>query len=62
AVCVTPWRLLGDARQALVEPDGPARPIVLRLPPDDPAYQLVSRATEHLIVRPGTGGGGGAVK
>ena len=61
AVCVTPWRLLGEPEQARIQPDGAARPIVVRLPSEDPAYQLVGRATEHLIVRPGSGEAGGAV-
>ncbi|HEV2166936.1 MAG TPA: amidohydrolase family protein, partial [Thermoplasmata archaeon] len=58
SVFVEPWRLLGQPGQAKIEPGGPARPIVVRLPADDPAYQLVGRATEHLIVRPGSSGRG----
>ncbi|MCI4358555.1 MAG: amidohydrolase family protein [Thermoplasmata archaeon] len=58
AACVTPWNLLGEPEQARVQADGPSRPIVVRLPPDDPAYQLVGRATEHLIVRPASAKGG----
>jgi cytosine/adenosine deaminase-related metal-dependent hydrolase len=52
AALVTPWVLLGAPALARVEAGGPARPIVLRLPPEDPAYQVVCRGTEHLIVRP----------
>jgi cytosine/adenosine deaminase-related metal-dependent hydrolase len=54
AAFVEPWRWLGRSTYATVAPDGEARPIVLRLPAADPAYQLVTRATEHLIVRPGS--------
>jgi cytosine/adenosine deaminase-related metal-dependent hydrolase len=54
AAFVEPWRWLGRPSFARVAPGSDARPIVVRLPPDDPAYQLVTRATEHLIVRPGT--------
>ncbi|HKV89978.1 MAG TPA: amidohydrolase family protein [Thermoplasmata archaeon] len=54
AAFVEPWRWLGRASFARVAPGTDARPIVVRLPPDDPAYQLVTRATEHLIVRPGS--------
>ena len=57
AALVTPWLLLGARELARVQADGPARPIVVRLPSEDPAYQLVSRATEHLIVRPGSRSG-----
>ena len=47
---VEPWRFLGEPRAARVAPGMPVEPLVLRLPPDDPAYQVVTRATEHLIV------------
>jgi cytosine/adenosine deaminase-related metal-dependent hydrolase len=57
AVLVEPWRWLGTPDAARIAPGTSARPIVLRLPPDDPAYQVVTRTTEHLIVRFGTGGG-----
>ena len=56
AAFVEPWRWLGRSSRATIAPGTDARPIVLRLPPDDPAYQLVTRATEHLIVRPGSRG------
>jgi len=52
AAFVEPYRWLGEPEAARVAPGTPVRPLVLRLPPDDPAYQLVTRATEHLIVRP----------
>jgi cytosine/adenosine deaminase-related metal-dependent hydrolase len=54
AAFVEPWRWLGRPSFARIAPGTDARPIVVRLPPDDPAYQLVTRATEHLIVRPGS--------
>ncbi|MFY9717686.1 MAG: amidohydrolase family protein [Thermoplasmata archaeon] len=49
---VEPWRWLGTPDAARIAPDTGARPLVLRLPPDDPAYQVVTRTTEHLIARP----------
>jgi cytosine/adenosine deaminase-related metal-dependent hydrolase len=61
AACITPWRLLGEPDKARVRADGPGRPIIVRLPPDDPTYQLVGRATAHLIVRPESGDAGGPV-
>ncbi|HXW67823.1 MAG TPA: amidohydrolase family protein [Thermoplasmata archaeon] len=60
---VEPWRWLGEPEAARVAPGTPVRPLVLRLPPDDPAYQVVTRTTEHLIVpvapRPVRAGGAG---
>jgi cytosine/adenosine deaminase-related metal-dependent hydrolase len=55
AALVEPWRWLGEPGAARVAPGSGARPIVLRLPPDDPAYQVVTRTTEHLMVRFGPG-------
>lgn len=52
AALVEPWRWLGVPDAARIAPGAPATPLVFRLPPDDPAYQLVTRATEHLILRP----------
>jgi len=53
AALVEPWVWLGEPDAARVAPDTPVRPLVVRLPPDDPAYQLVTRTTEQFIVRPG---------
>jgi cytosine/adenosine deaminase-related metal-dependent hydrolase len=53
AALVEPWVWLGEPRAARVDPESPVRPIVLRLPPEDPAYQVVTRTTEQFIVRPG---------
>ena len=53
AALVEPWRWLGDPASATIAPGSPARPLVLRLPPEDPAYQVVTRATEQVIVQPG---------
>jgi cytosine/adenosine deaminase-related metal-dependent hydrolase len=53
---VEPWRWLGEPDAARISPGMPVPPLVLRLPPDDPAYQVVTRTTEHLIVRVGTRG------
>jgi cytosine/adenosine deaminase-related metal-dependent hydrolase len=51
SVLVEPWRWLGNPDAARVAPGSPVSPVVLRLPPEDPAYQVVTRTTEHLIVR-----------
>jgi len=51
AALVEPWVWLGQPEGALVVPDMPIPPLILRLPPDDPAYQVVTRSTEQLIVR-----------
>jgi cytosine/adenosine deaminase-related metal-dependent hydrolase len=51
SVLVSPWEWLGTPDAARIAPGSPARPLVLRLPPDDPEYQVVTRTTEHLIVR-----------
>ncbi|MCI4372221.1 MAG: amidohydrolase family protein [Thermoplasmata archaeon] len=50
---VEPYRWLGTPDGASISAGSPAVPLVLRLPADDPAYQVVTRTTEHLIVRPG---------
>jgi len=50
AALVEPWKWLGAPEGALVAPEMPVPPVVLRLPPDDPAYQVVTRTTEHLMV------------
>ncbi|EQD34238.1 Amidohydrolase family, partial [mine drainage metagenome] len=52
AALVEPYRWLGTPEAASIAVGAPCRPLVLRLPPDDPEYQVVTRATEHLIVRP----------
>lgn len=51
AALVEPWGWLGEPECALVVPGMPVAPVVLRLPPDDPAYQIVTRTTEHLMAR-----------
>jgi cytosine/adenosine deaminase-related metal-dependent hydrolase len=58
AALVEPWRWLGEPSAARVAPGMSVPPLVLRLPPDDPAYQVVTRTTEHLIVPVGTRGPG----
>jgi cytosine/adenosine deaminase-related metal-dependent hydrolase len=55
AALVEPWGWLGTPECALVSPGMPVAPVVLRLPPDDPAYQVVTRTTEHLMARVGPG-------
>jgi hypothetical protein len=55
AACVTPWSWLGHPERATIA-EGPAEwALAARLPADDPAYQLATRATAHLIFHPGTG-------
>ncbi|HLN50568.1 MAG TPA: amidohydrolase family protein [Thermoplasmata archaeon] len=54
AALVEPWNWLGEPDGARIAPGTGARPLIVRLPPDDPAYQIVTRTTEHLIVRAGT--------
>ena len=54
AALVEPWRWLGVPEAARVAVGSPVRPVVLRLPPDDPAYQIVTRTTQHLLLRPRT--------
>ena len=51
AALVEPWKWFGEPEKALVVAEMPVAPLVLRLPPDDPAYQVVTRTTEHLMVR-----------
>lgn len=53
AAYVEPWLWLDEPGRARVAPGMAGSPLVLRLPPDDPAYQLVTRATEQLIVPTG---------
>jgi cytosine/adenosine deaminase-related metal-dependent hydrolase len=53
AALIEPWLWLGEPEAARVAPGTPVRPLVLRLPPDDPAYQVVTRTTEQFIVRAG---------
>jgi cytosine/adenosine deaminase-related metal-dependent hydrolase len=50
---VAPWRWLGEPRAAHVAPGMPVAPLLVRLPSEDPAYQLVTRTSERLIVRLG---------
>jgi len=51
AALVEPWRWLGEPESARIAPGTSVRPLVLRLPPGDAAYQVVTRVTEHLMVR-----------
>jgi len=53
AALVEPWVWLGEPDAARVAPGTPIRPLIVRLPPEDPAYQVVTRTTEQVIVRPG---------
>lgn len=53
AACVEPWSWLGRPDAARVDVGTPVVPRVFRLPPDDPEYAIVTRATEQLMVDPG---------
>lgn len=57
AALISPWLWLGEPERARLAPGSPARPLVLRLPPDDPTYQVVTRATEQVIVKVAPGAG-----
>lgn len=50
AAFVEPYDWLGLGEAARLAPGTSVRPLAFRLPPDDPAYQVVARATEHLMV------------
>lgn len=50
AAFVEPWRWLDEPGRARVRGGTSATTLAFRLPADDPAYQLVTRATEQLIV------------
>ncbi len=54
AAFVHPYEWLGEPERARLVAGGPVRPIAFRLPSDDPAYQVVARATEHVMVRAAT--------
>ncbi len=56
AALVQPWRWLGMPGAARVAVGAPVRPLVLRLSPEDPAYQVVTRTTQHFMLRPRTQG------
>ncbi len=58
AALVEPWNWLGEPRVARVGSGSDVPPLVLRLPPEDPAYQVVTRVTEQVIVQPGRRRGG----
>ncbi len=51
AALVEPWRWLGLPDAARVDVGTPVQPLVVRLPPEDPPYQLVTRTTQPLILR-----------
>jgi cytosine/adenosine deaminase-related metal-dependent hydrolase len=56
SVFLEPWAWLGMPEAARLQPGSPARPLAVRLPPEDPEYQLVTRTSERVIVLPGDGG------
>ena len=53
AAYVEPWLWLDQPGRARVTPGMTGTPLAVRLPSEDPAYQLVTRATEQLIVPTG---------
>jgi cytosine/adenosine deaminase-related metal-dependent hydrolase len=53
AAFVEPYEWLHEPERAVLETGSPVRPLAFRLPPDDPEYQIVARATEHLMVSAG---------
>lgn len=52
AALVEPWKWLGMPEVARIDAAATTPPLILRLPPEDPAYQIVTRVTEQVIVRP----------
>ena len=56
AACVTPWAWLGRPQFGRIAPGSEGPVLVARLPPEDAAYQLATRATAHLIFRPASVG------
>ena len=53
AALVEPWLWLGEPGSARIAPGTSARPLIVRRPPDDPSYQLVTRTTEQFILTAG---------
>ncbi|MGI0151738.1 MAG: amidohydrolase family protein, partial [Thermoplasmata archaeon] len=58
AAFLDPWAWLRRPERARLTEENPAPPIVLRLPEDDPEYQVVARAAEHVMVAPESMGSG----
>ncbi|MHB8352123.1 MAG: amidohydrolase family protein [Thermoplasmata archaeon] len=56
AAFTRPWEWLGEPNRARLSEENPGCPIVLRLPEEHPEYQVVTRGSEHLMVRPASGG------
>ncbi len=52
SVFVTPWNLLGKPSMASLQPGSPASALVLRLPTDDPYYQVCARGSASRRVLP----------
>lgn len=57
AAFVRPWAWVGAPERARLTEANPGCPIVLRLPEEHPEYQVVTRGSEHLMVRPASAGG-----
>jgi len=54
AAFVNGWHWLRKPDSARVEPGVRPAPVAFRLPPEDPEYQIVTRAAEHLMIHPET--------
>ncbi|MDE1819648.1 MAG: amidohydrolase family protein [Euryarchaeota archaeon] len=54
AAFVTPWKVLGRPRSARLEVGSPGRALVLRLPPEDPYYQVAARSAHRHLLVPGS--------
>jgi cytosine/adenosine deaminase-related metal-dependent hydrolase len=52
AVFVNPWNVLGAPQQASLLPGSPAGAILLRVPTEDPAYQVVARSGRGKLFVP----------
>ncbi len=61
AVFVTPWKILGRPAAARLEAGAPSRALVLRLPTEDPYYQVAARSAHRHLLVPGRSAVGGAV-
>jgi cytosine/adenosine deaminase-related metal-dependent hydrolase len=55
AAFLAPWVWLGRPERARISEENPHPPLVLRLPDEDPEYQVVTRAAEHLMIPAASG-------
>jgi cytosine/adenosine deaminase-related metal-dependent hydrolase len=54
AAFLNPWEWLERPGRARLTPENLFPPVLLRLPSEDPEYQVVTRSAEHLIVPSGS--------